>query len=201
MYMCESSYIFTGCGEESAKWRCTQTPKEEEELEESSSSCTTTTVKGELYPPPLFFPLLNIWQGNYHQREPIYLVYTGRQGCSYISLFLSFSPLIAISLGPYSPPLPILAVVLQSRRHATDGGPSQLTHVNLSTSSAHRYHTKRNVYYMIRIIDSFSSRHTALLHSLLLFSYCVVSTVSLIALSESNNNHRELPGPILYNLI
>jgi hypothetical protein len=104
MYMCESSYIFTGCGEESAKWRCTQTPKEEEELEESSSSCTTTTVKGELYPPPLFFPLLNIWQGNYHQREPIYLVYTGRQGCSYISLFLSFSPLIAISLGPYSPP-------------------------------------------------------------------------------------------------
>lgn len=66
MYMCESSYIFKGCGEESAKWRCTQTPKEEEELEESSSSCTTTTVKGELYPPPLFFSLLNIWQGNYH---------------------------------------------------------------------------------------------------------------------------------------
>jgi hypothetical protein len=60
--------------------------------------------KASSIPPPFFFPLLNIWQGNYHQREPIYLVYTGRQGCSYISLFLSFSPLIAISLGPYSPP-------------------------------------------------------------------------------------------------
>lgn len=72
MYMCESSYIFKGCGEESAKWRCTQTPKEEEELEESSSSCTTTTVKGELYPPPPFFSLSSTFDKVIITRESLY---------------------------------------------------------------------------------------------------------------------------------